>query len=74
MEANLRGAHLTDANFDNASLYKADLRFTQGLTVKQLARAKTLYMAKFDPDLRIQLEKNAPHLLGVEKDEKVSRV
>jgi len=66
MEANLSGCHLTGANFNNASLYKADLRLTKGLTIEQLAKAKTLYQAKFDPELAVDLEVSYPELLGLE--------
>jgi BTB/POZ domain-containing protein KCTD9 len=60
MEANLRGCYLMGADFENASLYKADLTGAKGLTVEQLSKAKTLYLAKFDDDLRAQLEKLVP--------------
>ncbi len=66
MEADLRGAYLTGANFENTSLYKADLRFANGLTVEQLSKAKTLYMAKIDPDLSKELERSFPELIGIE--------
>ena len=60
MEANLRGCYLMGADFENASLYKADLRGAKGLTVEQLAKAKTLYLAKFDEDIKNQLETFVP--------------
>jgi len=64
MEANLRGAYLTGTNLTNASLYKADLRDAVGLTVEQLKTAKTLYLAKFDPDIERQLHEQCPELVG----------
>jgi uncharacterized protein YjbI with pentapeptide repeats len=64
MEANLNGANLTGTNLDNANLYKADLRNTVGLTIEQLAGVRTLYLAKFDPDMMNQLQLKHPDLLG----------
>ncbi len=63
MEANLRGSYLMGADFDNASLYKADLTGAKGLTVEQLAKAKTLYLAKFDPELQQQLQQLVPEIV-----------
>lgn len=67
MEANLRGCYLMGADFENASLYKADLRGAKGLTVEQLAKAKTLYLAKFDADIQEQLERLVPESIGVQQ-------
>ncbi len=56
MEANLQNTYLMGVDFSNASLYKADLRGAKGLTVKQLLKAKTLYLAKFDENIKKELE------------------
>ena len=56
MEANLRGAYLMGADLENANLYKADLTGAKGLTVEQLLSAKTLYLAKLDPALQLELD------------------
>jgi uncharacterized protein YjbI with pentapeptide repeats len=64
MEANLQNSYLMGADFENASLYKADLRGAKGLTVDQLAKAKTLYLAKFDDDLMNQVRITVPELVG----------
>jgi uncharacterized protein YjbI with pentapeptide repeats len=64
MEANLRNAYLMGADFDNASLYKADLRGAKGLSVDQLSGAKTLYLAKFDDEVLEQIKTNLPELVG----------
>jgi len=64
MEANLRGCSLTEANFQDANLYKADLRGADGLSLEQLSKAKSLYLAKFDPGLQALLEKEIPDLIG----------
>jgi len=63
MEADLRGSYLTGADFENASLYKADLRDVKGITVDQLKKAKTLYLAKFDDDISLQLKEQTPELI-----------
>ncbi|MCS6972940.1 MAG: pentapeptide repeat-containing protein [Cyclobacteriaceae bacterium] len=64
MEANLRNSYLMGADFENASLYKADFRGAKGLTVDQLAKAKTLYLARFDDDLQSQIIQTLPELVG----------
>ena len=64
MEANLCNCYLMGADFENASLYKADLRGSKGLTVEQLAKAKTLYLAKFDDEVLEQIKTNIPELVG----------
>ena len=64
MEANLQNCYLMGADFENASLYKADLRGAKGLTVEQLSKVKTLYLAKFDDDVLVQIKTNLPELVG----------
>ncbi|HEY5691403.1 MAG TPA: pentapeptide repeat-containing protein [Cyclobacteriaceae bacterium] len=64
MEANLRNSYLMGADLENASLYKADLRGAKGLTIEQLAKAKTLYLAKFDDELFDEIKMNIPELVG----------
>ena len=64
MEADLRNSYLTGTDFENASLYKADLREAKGLTIDQLKKAKTLYLAKFDEDIMLQLQEQTPELVG----------
>lgn len=63
MEANLKNAYVMGADFQNASLYKADLRGAKGLTVEQLAKAKTLYLARFDDEVLAQIKTNLPALV-----------
>ena len=63
MEANLQNSYLMGADFENASLYKADFRGAKGLTIEQLAKAKTLYLAKFDNDLQVQVKDMMPELV-----------
>jgi uncharacterized protein YjbI with pentapeptide repeats len=55
---------LMGADFENASLYKADLRGAKGLTIEQLSKAKTLYMARFDDEMLEQIKANLPELVG----------
>src|SRR5690242_16563385 len=64
MEANLQNCYLMGADFENASLYKADLRGAKGLTVEQLAKVKTLYLARFDDEILEQIKTNLPELVG----------
>ena len=64
MEANLKNCYLMGADFENASLYKADLRGAKGLTVEQLAKVKTLYLAKFDNEILEQIKTSLPELVG----------
>ncbi len=66
MDANFGGSYLTGASFENASLYKADFRGAKGLSLDQLAKAKTLYRAKFDQFLYDQIVINLPELIGDE--------
>jgi BTB/POZ domain-containing protein KCTD9 len=62
MEADLTNAYLMGADFENASLYKADLRGAKGLSVEQLSKVKTLYLAKFDDEVLLQIKTNLPEL------------
>jgi BTB/POZ domain-containing protein KCTD9 len=64
MEANLQNCYVMGADFENASLYKADLRGAKGLTVEQLAKVKTLYLARFDDEILQQIQTNLPELVG----------
>ena len=63
MESDMKDSYLMGADFDNASLYKADLRGAKGLTAEQLSKAKTLYMAELDPELKEELQRLAPQLI-----------
>jgi BTB/POZ domain-containing protein KCTD9 len=64
MEADLKNCYLMGADLENASLYKADLRGAKGLTVEQLSKVKTLYLAKFDDEILAQIKTNLPELVG----------
>lgn len=64
MEANLKNSYLMGADLENASLYKADLRGAKGLTIEQLAKAKTLYLARFDDELFAEIQTALPELVG----------
>jgi hypothetical protein len=64
MEADLKNCYLMGADLENASLYKADLRGAKGLTVEQLSKVKTLYLAKFDDEILHQIKTNLPELVG----------
>ena len=64
MEANLRGAYLTGADFTNANLYKADFRGAKGLTIEELAKSRTLYLAIFDEKIQAVIQNEYPELAG----------
>jgi uncharacterized protein YjbI with pentapeptide repeats len=64
MEANLQNSYLMGADFENASLYKADLRGVKGLTVEQLEKTKTIYLAKFDDEMWELIKLNLPDLVS----------
>jgi len=64
MEANLQNSYLMGTDFENANLYKADFRGAKGLTIEQLEKAKTLYMAKFDPELQVLVQELRPELVA----------
>lgn len=63
MEANLQGAYMTGANLSGANLYKADLRNAIGLTLEQLEQARTLYLARLDPELMDEVKAHLPKLI-----------
>ena len=60
----MQNSYLMGADFENASLYKADLRGVKGLTVEQLSKTKTLYLAKFDDEIFEQIKIDIPELIG----------
>jgi len=66
--ANLRGAFLQGANLEGANFWMADLREAHNLTIEQLSKVKTLYMASLDQDFIEQIKKKYPHLLEKPKE------
>lgn len=64
MEADLSNCHLTGALFDEASLYKANLKGAEGITADQLKNVKTLYLAELDDDIKSEIQEKHPELLG----------
>jgi uncharacterized protein YjbI with pentapeptide repeats len=64
MEANLKNSYLMGADLENASLYKADLRGAKGLSIEQLSKVKTLYLAQFDEEIFSQVKLTLPELVG----------
>jgi uncharacterized protein YjbI with pentapeptide repeats len=64
MEADLSNCHLTGASFDEASLYKANLKGAEGITFDQLKNVKTLYLAILDDDIMNEIQEKYPELLG----------
>jgi len=63
MEANPNGSFLMGAEFEDANLYKADFRNCTGLTIEQLSKARTLYLAKFDSELQEKVQGLIPELV-----------
>jgi proteasome lid subunit RPN8/RPN11 len=61
-EAYFKEAYLEKTNFKGADLEKADLRGAYNLSFDQLSEVKTLYDAKLDRDLLIELKKKYPIL------------
>jgi uncharacterized protein YjbI with pentapeptide repeats len=61
--ANLRGADLRGAVLSNADFQEANLLGIKFTSCDQFSKAKTLYRAKMDVDLRGQLQTLYPHLV-----------
>ena len=69
--ADLKGANLSRADLGCANLCEANLTQVKNLSINQLSKAKTLYEAKLDPELKKQVREKYPHLLKkpVEEEE-----
>jgi uncharacterized protein YjbI with pentapeptide repeats len=72
--ANLGPAFLQGADFREADLKDVDLRCAnltgaENLDTKNLGPAKTLYKAKMDSGLYVQIENELPHLLNKPADQ-----
>jgi uncharacterized protein YjbI with pentapeptide repeats len=61
-DASLYGADLENANLQDAILINANLERVLNLTVYQLSRAKSLYRAKLDIEIKERVEKAFPEL------------
>jgi uncharacterized protein YjbI with pentapeptide repeats len=64
---NLQGAYLRETNLQGATLEEADLGGVGHLTVEQLSKVKTLYKVRLDSELKEEIKKDYPHLLGKPK-------
>ena len=62
IDADLTWANLGEAHLIDAFLIDADLRGAKFLTVEQLIEAKTLYRAKMDSAIKIEIMKIKPEL------------
>lgn len=69
LKSNLSFADLKETNLKGALLIEANLLNAKNLTHEQLAGSKSLYRAKLDKELLIQVKKNYPELL----DEKTGK-
>lgn len=61
--ANLQEADFSEANLQEADFTKANLQEAKNLTIRQLSKVKTLYLAKLDLELMEQIKEKYPHLL-----------
>jgi uncharacterized protein YjbI with pentapeptide repeats len=62
IRANLQGASLQDASLTGTILQEAILHDITNVSIDLLAKAKTLYLAQLDQELKDQLLKNYPQL------------
>ena len=60
--ADLIRANLGEANLIDAYLHSADLSKARNITVNQLVKTKTLYRAKMDSAIKIEIMKIKPEL------------
>ncbi len=61
--ADLTETDLNRANLAEAYLEGANLRGAENLTIEQLSKVRTLYWAKLDPELEMEVKEKYPHLL-----------
>jgi uncharacterized protein YjbI with pentapeptide repeats len=62
IHANLQGASLQDTSLTGTNLQEANLLGVTNVSIDLLAKAKTLYLAQLDQELKDQLIKDHPHL------------
>ena len=62
-KANLMEANLNEANLRRVTFRRANLTRARNLTLDQISKVKTLYQAKLDPKLHVQIKEEYPHLL-----------
>ena len=67
-EANLVGSDIKEVNLKGVNLKGANLKGAKNLTIEQLSKVKTLYLAKLDPELMEQVKKKYPYLLEKPKE------
>jgi len=60
--ANLERTNLTGVNLQGANLFMANLTGAFNLSIDQLSKVRTLYNAKIDEELLIQLKEEFPSL------------
>ena len=63
MRANLEGSFVHNTNFTETDFCRTNLLNCYNLSVDQLIKSKTLYMAQIDDHLREKIEKSKPNLL-----------
>ncbi len=67
-EADLEGADFVETDLTGADLFRANLRGAKNLTIEQLERVKSLYLAGIDPELVDKItKKGLAHILTGKK-------
>jgi hypothetical protein len=61
--ANLKEVDLEEVNLQGANLINTNLVKAKSLTIDQLAKVKSLYYAKIDPRVKVEIKIKYPHLL-----------
>ena len=61
--ANLVGADIKEVNLQGVNFREANLKGVKNLTIEQISKVKTLYLAKLDSELMEQVKKKYPYLL-----------
>jgi uncharacterized protein YjbI with pentapeptide repeats len=61
--ANLERTNFAEAKLEGAVLWKARLLGALNLSVEQLSTVKTIQGAELDAKLRMEIERNCPHIL-----------
>ena len=62
-QKNLQGVNFQQTNLQGVNFQEVDLRGVKNLTIKQLSKVKTLYLAELDIELMEQVKEKYPHLL-----------
>lgn len=61
--ADFRGADLKEASYKNSIFHDANFKGARNIDINRLLESKSLKKAKFDENIRVQVESNRPELL-----------